>query len=151
MFSLISRKNLCVIEVRFFGWDDLLYLLEIHQLLSYFPYYTAQKMKFSIKNFFSKWDQIRRKLRISSYLRKKSLKENFIFCVVKRDRYRMQVTCVLYSKLTEAAQAMGWTKSPYEWISDQAKSKWVMFLLENDLGFSDEISCVFKVNSCRKF
>ena len=41
---------------------------------------------------------------------------------IKRARYSMQVTsCVLYSKLTEAAQAMGSTKSPYEWLSDQAK------------------------------
>ena len=38
---------------------------------------------------------------------------------IKRARYSMQVTsCVLYSKLTEAAQAMGSTKSPYEWLSD---------------------------------
>ena len=44
--------------------------------------YTAQKMKFSIKNFFSKCDQIRRKLRIWSHLQKKSLIENFIFCPV---------------------------------------------------------------------
>ena len=36
-------------------------------------------MKFSIKDFFSKCDQIRRKLRIWSHLRKKSLMENFIF------------------------------------------------------------------------
>ena len=41
--------------------------------------YTAQKMKFSIKDFFSKCDQIHRKLRIWSYLLKKSLMENFIF------------------------------------------------------------------------
>ena len=41
---------------------------------------TAQKMKFSIKDFFSKCDQIRRKLRIWSHLLKKSLMENFIFC-----------------------------------------------------------------------
>ena len=34
---------------------------------------TAQKMKFSIKNFLSKCDQIRRKLRIWSHLLKKSL------------------------------------------------------------------------------
>ena len=33
---------------------------------------TVQKMKFSIKDFFSKCDQIRRKLRIWSYLLKKS-------------------------------------------------------------------------------
>ena len=43
---------------------------------------TAQKMKFSIKEFFSKCDQIRRKLWIWSYLLKKSLMENFIFCAV---------------------------------------------------------------------
>ena len=34
--------------------------------------YTAQKMKFSIKDFFSKCDQVRRKFLI----------ENFIFCAV---------------------------------------------------------------------
>ena len=40
---------------------------------------TAQKMKFSIKDFFSKYDQILRKLWIWSHLLKKSLMENFIF------------------------------------------------------------------------
>ena len=44
--------------------------------------YTAQKMKFSIKNFFSKCDQIRRKLRIWSHLLKESLAENFLFRAV---------------------------------------------------------------------
>ena len=39
-------------------------------------------MKFSIKDFFRKCDEIRRKLRIWSHLLKKSLIENFIFCVV---------------------------------------------------------------------
>ena len=39
-------------------------------------------MKISIKDFFSKCDQIRRKLPICSHLLKKSLMENFIFCVV---------------------------------------------------------------------
>ena len=43
---------------------------------------TRQKMKFSIKDFFSKCHQIRRKLRIWSHLLKKSLIENFIFCTV---------------------------------------------------------------------
>ena len=43
---------------------------------------TAQKKKFSIKNFFCKCDQVRRKLRIWSHLLKKSLMENFIFCAV---------------------------------------------------------------------
>ena len=40
---------------------------------------TAQKVKFFIKDFFSKCDQILRKLRIWSHLRKKSSMENFIF------------------------------------------------------------------------
>ena len=44
--------------------------------------YTAQKMKFSIKGFSSKYDQIRSFLRIWSHLLEKSLMENFIFCVV---------------------------------------------------------------------
>ena len=44
--------------------------------------FTAQKMKFSIKNFFSKCDQILRKLRIWSHLLKKSLMGNRFFCAV---------------------------------------------------------------------
>ena len=43
---------------------------------------TAQKLKFSIKDFFSKCYQIRSFMRIWSYLLKKSLRENFIFCAV---------------------------------------------------------------------
>ena len=41
---------------------------------------TAQKMKFSINDLFSKCDQNRRKLSIWSHVLKKSLMENFIFC-----------------------------------------------------------------------
>ena len=48
------------------------------------PIATAQKMKFSIGDFFSKCDQIRKKLRIWSHLLKKSLMENFIFCEVSQ-------------------------------------------------------------------
>ena len=39
-------------------------------------------MKFCIKEFFGKCDQIRRKLRIWSHLLKKPLMENVIFCEV---------------------------------------------------------------------
>ena len=42
----------------------------------------VHKMKFSIKYFSSKCDQIRRKLRIWSHLLKKSLMQNLIFCAV---------------------------------------------------------------------
>ena len=41
-----------------------------------------KKLKFSINDFFSKCDQIRRYLRIWLHLLKNSLMENFIFCVV---------------------------------------------------------------------
>ena len=39
-------------------------------------------MKFSIKDFFGKCEQIHRKLRVWSHLLKKPLMENFIFCAV---------------------------------------------------------------------
>ena len=51
----------------------------------FFPEYgiTAHtKMKFFIKDFISKCDQIHRFLRIWSHLLKKSLMKNFIFCAV---------------------------------------------------------------------
>ena len=41
-------------------------------------------MKFFIKDFFSKCDQIRSFLRIWSHLLKKSLMENFFFCAVMK-------------------------------------------------------------------
>ena len=42
-----------------------------------------KKMKFSIKDFFSKCDQIRRKLRICSHLLNKSLMKSFFFCALE--------------------------------------------------------------------
>ena len=47
-------------------------------------------MKFSMKNFFSKCEQIRRNLRIWSHLLKKSLMENFIFCAVQDNGQYLQ-------------------------------------------------------------
>ena len=41
------------------------------------------KMKFSVEDFFNKYNQIRRKLQIWLHLPKKSLVENFILCVVR--------------------------------------------------------------------
>ena len=51
--------------------------------------YTGQKMKFSIKDFFSKCDQIRSFLQIWSHLLKISSMDNFIFCVVIVEGYKM--------------------------------------------------------------
>ena len=59
----------------------LLFLLrtKVHQRIMLIEKALHKKMKFSINDFFSKCDQIRSKLRIWSYLLKKSLMENFIF------------------------------------------------------------------------
>ena len=81
--------------------------------------HTAQKMKFSIKNFFSKYDQIRRKLRIWSHLLKKSLMENFFvqcefrdFTIGRSSHWRSSVKRPVpknFAKLTEKhlCQALG--------------------------------------------
>ena len=61
-----------------------------------FPYH-CKKMKFSIKDFFSKCDQIHRKLRIWSHLPKKSLMGNFIFYAVHDINY-------IYIKCSEDIQ-----------------------------------------------
>ena len=51
----------------------------LHIFFSKFEAVTEQKIKFSIKDFFSRCYQIRRKLRIWSHFLKKSLMENFAF------------------------------------------------------------------------
>ena len=51
---------------------------------SNFKNVTAQKMKFSIMDFFSKCYQIHSSLRIWSHLLKKSAVQNFIFCAVNK-------------------------------------------------------------------
>ena len=51
-------------------------------MIKWIFHYTAQKMKFTITDFFSKCDQIRSFLRIWSHLLKKYVMENFIFRVV---------------------------------------------------------------------
>ena len=61
----------------------------------------AQKIKFSIKDFFSKCDQICSLLLIWSHLLKKSLMENFIFCAVPRKEGEDVID--LTGKVSEAA------------------------------------------------
>ena len=64
----LSKNKLCSSSQKFSA-----YILALIQ---------AQKMNFSVKNFFSKCEHIRIKLRIYSHLLNKFLTENFIFCVV---------------------------------------------------------------------
>ena len=61
----------------------------------------AQNMKFSINNFSSKCDQIRRKLRIWSHLLTKPLTENFIFCAVYEFNSFIYMHINIWSKLRE--------------------------------------------------
>ena len=74
--ELIFSKRLSVNFIESF-W---IYFDSTHAALNYD---TAQKMKFSIKDFFIKCDQTRRKLRIWSHLLKKYFMESFIFCAVR--------------------------------------------------------------------
>ena len=62
-------------------YNEKLLLLSFANVLSN-KHSTAQVIKFSIKDFCSKCDQIRRELRIWSHLLEKSLMENVIFCAV---------------------------------------------------------------------
>ena len=62
-----------------------------------------KKIKLSIKDFFSKCDQIRRKLRIWSHLLKKFLMENFVFYAVCQFRV-------------------------YKWFTSAKKSSWLQWL-----------------------
>ena len=60
--------------------NNLYALICIHHLqMKRQKVYTGQKIKFSIKDFFSEYDQVRRKLRIWSHLLKESFMEIFFF------------------------------------------------------------------------
>ena len=54
-------------------------------------FFTSQKMKFFIKDLFSKYDQIQRKLR--PHLLKKFSTENFIFSTVLKLSVKPNVSC----------------------------------------------------------
>ena len=61
---------------------------------------TTQKMKFFVKDFLSKCDQIHRKLWIWSHLLKKSLMEDFIFCA--RDDLVNPKTLINFTSMKES-------------------------------------------------
>ena len=78
-----SLSKLCEMYASNFKWRDLIIQLEQISVAADVNDIsisdTAQKMKFSVKGFFSKYDQICSFLQIWSHLLKKSLTENFIF------------------------------------------------------------------------
>ena len=89
-------------------------------------------MKFSIKDLYSKYDQIRSFLRIWSYLLKKSLMENFIFCAVNYFRNHLNIlsTSIFNFDINSAFRISHkktdryyyeyyeWTDRYYEWQTD---------------------------------
>ena len=79
MTIIILDLPICKPEKKLNARRDRLAYVELMPLLRS---YTAPKIKFSIKNFLSKFDRIRIFLRIWSHLLKKSLIQNFIFCAV---------------------------------------------------------------------
>ena len=65
-------------------------------------YFNAHKLKFAIKDLFSKYDQIRNFLWIWSHLLNKSLMENFIFCAVffkLANEYKFTSTINFYGQI----------------------------------------------------
>ena len=79
--SSISLSSKSFVNIIFYGTEN--NKLQRQETINHSNiYFTAQKMKFSSKDFFSKRDQIRSFLRIWSRLLKKSFMENVIFCAV---------------------------------------------------------------------
>ena len=78
-------------------------------------------MKFSIKDFFSKCDQIRRKLPIWSHLLKKSLMENFIVCAV--DVWELIFVDLQYLKNYSRKLHSNFSKVPHQVTIDQTFSE----------------------------
>ena len=86
-FITSNTSNILSSLFRIFNYQLLLWWLNWWLLLDYhfgafqdLSIFTAQKMIFSLKDFFSKYDQFHEKLSIWSHLLRKSLTENFIFC-----------------------------------------------------------------------
>ena len=77
---------------------------------------TAQKMKFSIKDFFRKCDQIHSRLQIWPHLLKKSLMKNFILCAVHFAQLVLSCTTYFVEKY--------WKKRHYVKMHHSIKLHW---------------------------
>ena len=88
----------------------------------------AQKMKFSIKDVFSKCDQIYNKLRIWSHLLNKPLIENFIFCAVfKQCNYVILALTKLLRFEIYSSRLLN--KQKYRKNFVQVRAWWVNFII----------------------
>ena len=84
------------------SWNSHIFFIWITKGVAASPSQAAHKMKFFIKDFFSKYDQIRSFLRIWSYLLKKSLMENFIFCT--KSGLNLLVTLTIWHPLQKRSE-----------------------------------------------
>ena len=110
---------------------------------------TAQKMKFSIKDFFSKCDKIRSFLRIWSHALKKSVMENFIsLCSAVTNKYwvdsnRNEVKRSHHFK--EPRNLNNWdnfgAKSSRTWLLNK-RNDWNQFVASRDVYSQEKISTV---------
>ena len=84
----------------------------------FFWFYTAPKMKFFIKDFFSKCDQMRTFLQIWSHLPKKSLTENLIFSAVLDFTY-LRRSCLRMPSMDYQlnCEVAVWVKSTFQSLS----------------------------------
>ena len=127
-------------------------------------FHTAEKMKFSIKDFCNKCDKIRRKLWIWSHLLKKSLMENFIFCAVSENYmvYRSlshpsrnisdssdsriyQNSLVSHPNISEAV-SQSTTSNTVLWKCIAISFKWVYINCFNKIRFLAKISSKLQKN-----
>ena len=103
-------------------------------------------MKFSIKDFFCKCDQIRRKLRIWSHLLKKSLMENFVFCGVYLENCSVICAVTLYYVLHQT-QSEFWHISNYVYSGICMHIQAYSALLWHIKAYSGIFSTLCKVDS----
>ena len=156
--------NLSFVRIHL-SWIELIverYLVESFFVLGIFVAsvdpITAQKMKFSMKDFLSKYDQIRSFLRIWSYLLKTTLMENFIFYVmnVNKNLIKLFRKNIFFSYLpfidNEAIRKLfflnfGSTRYAFEYVSGFFNTFWNFFNLNFKIKtFLNFISKPFEIN-----
>ena len=98
---------------------------------------TAQKMKFSIKDFYRKCNQMRSFLRIWLHILKKSLMENFIFCAVY---FYMDVIMWIKEKVTliHFRPVLNFILKPIIWF--ELPVKYMIYIWDATLGWNGSTS-----------
>ena len=122
------------------------------QMVALINSFIVQKMKCSIRGFFSKFDQIRRKLQIWSHLLKKSLKENFLFCAVFQNRGPFYKKISVMKELNWNLEENGhnwnllyWNCARKNVVPRNFTDSCAIFMLENFLSFFEDVSSVMQI------